>query len=112
MSGPEIPRRRVLLLGAAATGAVWAAPAIVAVDRATARDAGSRPPSSPPRYVAPPLPAPTAEPDMGPPLPDEIRLAYTGNNERAELELGVAALTAGAALVALTHERRAEGGVV
>lgn len=96
----EVSRRKFVIAAAVSAGAVWVAPQVVAMPRASASSLNSQPPK--PRSVSPP--------QMGPELPPELpgTLAWTGQNVVKETEIAGAALVAGAAIVAVTHRPKRE----
>lgn len=92
-----VTRRQFLV---ASAGAVWTAPQILSVSRASAADLHSRP--TPPRTTT------KTSPPMGAALPKDLpgMLAYTGQEPERDAVVGVAAVVAGAALVAVNRKRR------
>lgn len=99
---PHVSRRKFVTHGVALGAACWVAPTIVSVPPAWANPPHSAPPRT---RTTKPEPFPT---DMGPPLATGLpgTLPFTGQNAKEHAELGVAALAAGAALVAVTREKR------
>lgn len=95
-----LSRRKFVGRGVAVGAACWVAPTIVSVPVAWATDIGSRPPNV--RQVAPKV---EAAPQMGAPLATDLPadLPWTGQEQRREVEVGVAALTAGGVLWALNR---------
>jgi hypothetical protein len=83
---------------AAVAGAiVWTVPTIVSIEPAGAADRHSAPPEPPGGVVKPP-------PTVGPLHEHQKQLPFTGDNEIVELGVGVAAITAGAAMLLLSEE--------
>lgn len=93
--------RRQFLAASLAVPAVWVVPTIVSVPVAWATDIGSRPPKSPPKETV-------SQPQMGGPLATDLpaELAWTGVEQRREVEVGVAAVTAGGVLWALNSPEK------
>lgn len=96
-----ISRRQFVTHGVAVGAACWVAPTIVSVPVAWANPPHSVPPrpSKPPKNVSPP---------MGPPIATGIpaQLPFTGQEQKREIEVGVAAVAAGAALYALNRPEK------
>jgi hypothetical protein len=91
-------RRQFMRKAAVAGAIVWTVPTIVSIEPAGAVDRHSAPPEPPGGVVKPPQ-------EVGPAQrkPDG-QLPFTGDNEIVELGVGVAAVTAGAAMLLLGEE--------
>lgn len=98
-AAPAHTRRTFLL---ASAGVAWTVPTVLSVSRAHAAGVNSQPPKRPrPKGTVP---------QMGPALPDELpgTLAYTGVEQKREVEVAVAAIGTGAAIVALARQPKRE----
>ena len=91
----DLGRRQFMRKAAVAGAIVWTVPTIVSIEPAVAADRHSAPPGA----VVKPPPAVGAVHD-GP----HAQLPFTGDNEIVELGIGVAAITAGAAMLLMSEE--------
>lgn len=98
----EIGRRTFIRKAAVAGAIVWTVPTIVSIDPASAAtQRGSAKPKPP---VTPPIVTPTPMQETGGGEAEGEQLPFTGDNEIIELGVGVAAVTAGAAMLVLGKE--------
>jgi hypothetical protein len=99
----ELGRRQFMRKAAVAGAIVWTVPTIVSIEPAGAADRHSRPPKPPVDPVGGVVSTPHGDGD-GDGQKDAAQLPFTGDNEILELGVGVAAITAGAAMLMLSAE--------
>jgi hypothetical protein len=97
----ELGRRQFMRKAAVAGAIVWTVPTIVSIEPAGAADRHSRPPKPPVEPVGGVGSTPHGDGDS---QKDPAQLPFTGDNEILELGVGVAAITAGAAMLMLSAE--------
>ncbi len=93
----ELGRRQFIRKAAVAGAIVWTVPTIVSIEPAGASERHSTPPKPPVKPISGVSKHPDGEKDAA-------QLPFTGDNEILELGIGVAAVTAGAAMLMLSAE--------
>lgn len=93
----ELGRRQFIRKAAVAGAIVWTVPTIVSIEPAGAAERHSTPPKPPVEPVSGVVSTPRG-------AKNSAQLPFTGDNEVLEFGVGVAAVTAGAAMLMLSAE--------
>jgi hypothetical protein len=100
----DLGRRQFMRKAAVAGAIVWTVPTIISIEPAGATDRHSAPPKPPGGVVTPPGGVVKPPPAVAAVHDPHAQLPFTGDNEIVELGIGVAAITAGAAMLLLSDE--------